>query len=405
MKLPRPSGSLIWHYCHASHEMQEDEPDDESEDARIGTAAHWVGMDMLMSYITPNAEIKTPEDYIGTISPNDILIDEEMTDGVMIYIQDILAYCNEHGLLRELKVEVLMRLDNIYFGMSGTPDCWVFNIRAQEIVVWDFKFGHGFVNVFENPQLLIYLSGAVEQTSVDPITNGLTYKLRIVQPRCFSSEGVIREWEIDPKQDKPLPSYIREIRTSAQRAMFGGAPKTPGEHCKHCLARYKCEALQKTSMNIIDVVNRNMPVKLSDNDLAFEYKLLKRAANLLKYRIGALEERVSINLRAGKQVSGYVLEQSHGRKKWKKEIETQKIIDDMAFWGIDVRKPDNLDTPTQVIGKLKKAIKKDNLPIDIDTIESYSEIPNTGFKIVEDTEIKARAAFAKYIDPSQEGSN
>jgi len=197
MELLRPSGSHEWHYCKASHVMQEGLPNDESDAAREGTAAHWVAEQMLSSYVKPGAVIKTPDDFIGTLSPNDVFIDEEMTDGAMIYVNDILNYCNNTGLLQHLHIEEKMNLDNIYSGMSGTPDCWVYHAKEHEIVIWDFKYGHGFVDAFENPQLIIYASGVIEQSMTDPNNSSwLKVKMRIVQPRCYSGDGVVREWMI-----------------------------------------------------------------------------------------------------------------------------------------------------------------------------------------------------------------
>lgn len=196
-----------------------------------------------------------------------------------------------------------------------------------------------------------------------------------------------------PKQY--LKQYVAEIKLSAHRAMFGGADCEPGLHCRYCRARFKCEALQKTVMTILDTINRNAPQVLEGNDLAFEYSLLTRASKLLTYRLDALKEQVTAEIKGGKQLTGWVLEQSYGRKAWSKTMPTDEIIADMDFWGIDVRKPDNIDTPTQVMAKIKKA----KLPIEPSDIEQYIEIPKSGFKIVEDSESKIRASFAKYINP------
>lgn len=195
MEMIRPSGSHEWHHCKASHVMQEGLPNDDSDAAREGTAAHWVASEILLSYIETSLEVKTPNDFIGTLAPNDVYIDEEMTDAARTYANDVLDYCNKTGLLQHLHVEEEMNLDHIYPGMTGTPDCWVYNAAGHELVVWDFKYGHGYVDVFENPQLIIYASGAVELSTTDPSNSSwLKMRLRIAQPRCFSGEGVIREW-------------------------------------------------------------------------------------------------------------------------------------------------------------------------------------------------------------------
>jgi len=198
---------------------------------------------------------------------------------------------------------------------------------------------------------------------------------------------------------KYLKHYVADIKTAAAMAMFGESNKEPGLHCRYCRARFKCEQLQKSSMNIIDVINRNSPQVLAGNSLAFEYTLLTRAMKLLEYRTDALKEQIVAELKAGTTLPGWILEQGYGRKRWSKELPTEKIIEDMSFWGLDIRKPDNIDTPTQVMNKLKKKIKEDHIPIEPSVVEQYIETPMTGMKVVEDTESKIRASFAKYINP------
>ena len=198
MKMIRPSGSHEWHYCKASPAMQENEPNDDDQSTREGTAARWVASEILFSYVKANVEVKTPADFIGTLAPNEVFIDEEMTDGVMTYVNDVLEYCNKTGLLQHLHIEEKMNLDHIYSGMKGTPDCWTYHAAGHELVVWDFEYGHGFVDVYKNPQLIIYASGAIEQCMTDPQNSSwLKVRMKIVQPRCYSGGGIVREWTIN----------------------------------------------------------------------------------------------------------------------------------------------------------------------------------------------------------------
>ena len=195
-----------------------------------------------------------------------------------------------------------------------------------------------------------------------------------------------------------LINYVAEIKISASRAMFGEAPQEPGLHCRHCRAKYKCESLQKTDMTILDTSMPNTKHQvMTGNALAFEYMLLNRGIKLLQYRKDALEIQIESELKNGKIMNGLVLEPTYGRKRWSKNLPTERIIKDMAFWDIDIRKPDNIDTPTQVM----KKVKSSNLPIEPSDIEQYIEIPKTGYKVIENTESRIVAAFAKFINQKE----
>ena len=389
----RPSGSHEWSFCGGSQFMQKDQPNDDSDATREGTAAHWVGSEILLSYITPDVELKTSLDFKDQLAPNDVFIDEEMIQGAVDYVTDVLQYCNETGSMRMLHVEEKLNIDSIYPGMLGTPDCWVYNATGAELVVWDFKYGYGHVEAFENPQLMIYVAGILELLGIDGLSSQwLTIKMRIFQPRSYHGKGPIREWKVKASD---LRGYFNQLRTAAALAMSGEGKCTPGLHCKHC-ARHICPALQGTNYNVIDVISNALPVELTGNNLALELKLLRRASKLVEFRLSAIESQVENVLSSGKILPGFMLEKKYGNKRWKKNTPIADVLAFTDAFGIDIRKPDNLDTPTQAIAKVKKTAKEMGITLDASVINNYTEIPYKGLKVVEsDVDEFFRQSFGK----------
>jgi len=172
--------------------MQGNMPDylsNETEAAEEGTACHWLAGDLLLISYVEGKKTPVKEDIVGTLSPNDILITEEMWQASLDYVTDIISnVCS----ISDIKVEEKVNLDHIYPGMSGTPDAYYFDIRTNTLTVWDLKYGFGIVDVFENKQLMIYASGIIKKLNL----KNINVVLKIVQPRAFHSEGTIRSWEV-----------------------------------------------------------------------------------------------------------------------------------------------------------------------------------------------------------------
>lgn len=389
----RPSGSHEWYHCAGSQRMQQGLPPDDSDDTKEGIAAHWLAVQIITPYIKPNMELATEDKFVGTLAPNDVLIDAEMWQGVVDYITDVLAYCNSTGLLRSINVEKRIDIDTIFPGMKGTPDCWIYNPYDVELIIWDLKYGYGEVTAFENPALMNYAAGILVLLKVDGISDQeLTVKMRIYQPRSYHSEGPMREWVVKASELRP---YFNKLRTAAIKAMVGNDPCTPGNHCRHDKGRFRCESLQKTVYNVIDVSRGPVPVELKGNDLALEYRLLKHAYTLLEYRLNGIEAQVKSTILDGKQLPGSRILETYGRQRWKKNVDTKKVLMMCDVMGVDVRKPDNLDTPKQALTKFNKKAKELNLELDATVINQYTEIPFKGYKVIDDDGSHLREAFKK----------
>jgi len=379
MNPPRPSGAHQWSVCHGSHRMQVNAPEQEpSEAAEEGTAAHWLAEQVLdhWSKLAPIAPLK--QEYVGSMAENDVLITDEMWDGVDTYVTDVLKSVRGGATLPALQIEQRVDLDMIYPGMSGTPDAYIYDAQANHLTVWDLKFGHGLVEVIKNPQLMIYAAGIVSALGLSEVN----ITLKIVQPRASHPLGSVRKWQITSKHLNPL---IADLSVAAHLAMGEQPNCVSGTHCRYCSARHLCRSLSSTVYNAIDVITESVPMTLDEQGLSTELKLLRRMEQLFKYRLTAIESEIESKLRGGSAIPGFSAKQKHGRKRWKAgtDLNTVAMVGDLT--GVQLRKDMQLLTPSQA--------KK--LGIDEAVISLYSETPVTGFNVVEDDTLQAQEAFKK----------
>lgn len=387
INLPRPSGASAWGSpCTASHGLCQKYigiGSADNERAEEGTAGHHVCEIILKSYID-NTPLPMRHDVVGTLSPNNIVITGQMFDSAWDYATVVLGYILGYMSVKDIHLEEKVQLDHVYTGMSGTPDCWLYDPQTRTFHVFDFKYGFGLVEVFENKQLILYLSGILKL-----FPNDLDYKavLHIYQPRAYHEDGSHRTWEF---QATDIRGIVNQLHYSAHKVMSNeGLECHVGTQCHHCEAKQGCKALQNTSYNIVDVVTGNDTNDLKGDDLANELELLENASKLLEYRLVAIQEQAMYDLKSGDRLTGWGIVTKYGRKRWKDNVDVQEVVDMGDMLEVDLRKPLALDTPTQAIAKLKTA------KLDVSIIDEYSEIPNVGFKLKKDNLNKLKQIFGR----------
>ena len=132
-----PSGASRWARCPGSVDMEKDIPDKTSSHAEYGTAAH--------------------EDYLWKKTTNGVDVDEEMVEGVQIYL-DYINNLNHLNFFIEQKVNYSKWVPNGF----GTAD--YIGMSENGITVVDLKFGKGVkVDALENYQGILYALGAYKE--------------------------------------------------------------------------------------------------------------------------------------------------------------------------------------------------------------------------------------------------
>lgn len=374
-QLPKASDANVWMKCHGSHKAQQlhpGPPGELSQSKLEGRACHEIAQKLFRN--------EPFSDIVGSLSQDGIVITQELFEAAREYYNDVWGYCNKHGIRREdMVVEKPVSLEHHLPGWFGIPDVWLYNEQTNHLVIWDGKFGHSLVEVYEHWPMILY-AGALIQN--DDGFEPDVIELRIVQPRGFHSEGTVRKWCITPDE---LVDYLTQIDEALQNVISESPTCTPGPQCKNCTARAHCDALQRTGYDNIDYVMQLQTHTLSGYSLGVELKLLQRAQEMIKMRLSGLEEQALHEIKQGQHVPFYSAKPTYGRKRFRKDIPVEQLIMLGDLSGVDIRKPVEVDTPAQCIKK----------GIDPAVVEQYAETPSTGVKLEPVTERGIKMVFSR----------
>lgn len=356
--LPKVSDANQWMACNGSFRAQQAYPplDVEPSQSRLeGRACHEVAQKLFKN--------EPFSDLVGSLSKDGIVITDELFDAAREYFNEVWGFCNTHGRVHDLHVEEVCPVPG-YGDWYCIPDAWVYVPEVKVLRVWDAKFGHRIVDPFENWQLLIEAYAIIETHHLDIDI----IELVIVQPRGFTSEGTVRKWVLTYDE---LCSYRQRVNETMPRVLDTAPMCTPGPHCLDCSARAHCDTLKQQSYAGVDYVQSLQTHNLSGHALGVELRLLQRAQEMIKMRLSGLEEQALHEIKQGQHVTFYSAKTTYGRKRWKKDVPVEQVIFMAELQGVDVRKPQELDTPAQCIKK----------GIDPSVIEQYAETPVTGVKL------------------------
>lgn len=388
----RASSLSVLVKCPGSWELSQmfPDPDEGSDAAAEGTAAHEVGADILNAFTDIDAPTVCEQDRVGKAASNGVIITKEMFDSAREYANSVIRISNQRGLVQKRHVEQFMMIPDIDPLCGGTPDCWAFDDKTGELFVWDFKHGHQPVEVFENYQLIAYAIGALRVLD-DAGTikyNGQTDQairvhMTIVQPRAHHREGTERTWSC---MASDLRGYVNVLQAALQGIMEGNANTRAGSHCLFCSARGNCETLTRAAGTVLEFAQRATGIPLEAKAAAVELDLLERGIELLKARRTGLESLVEQQIKQGVQVPYFTLVPSYGRKSWALPAEEVLAVSDAM--GVDIRKPVDLLTPKQAAAA--------GLPDEL--VEAYTTTPQTGMKLTRDLGTSARRVFDKNVE-------
>lgn len=374
-----------WVECSGAPEMVAQFPeilDEDGKNSRLeGRAFHEVSQRILESFRDPNGELVSKPHIIGTLSSEHIVITDEIYDASLVYANDILATCRGSVTMKDLHIEEHINLDVIYPDHYGFIDAWVYDPTTLTLTVWEGKYGHRFVEVFENWQIVQYVAGILDELNATGyMDQNITVVMKVIQPRCFDVRGTIRHWT---EKACNIRAQINTVIAAAHETKNPDAKCKTGSQCNTCGARYGCETLQRGSYVAMEYIHETGGVALTGNNLAFELRMLTRAEDLVKARRSGLEMQALSEVKSGNLLPGYSAQQGYGNKRWRKDTPIDEVIAMGDMMGVDLRKPVTLDTPSQ---SLKNGL-------DESVIAAYSETPKTKMKLVEDKSSKARQVF------------
>lgn len=343
-----PSSAHRWRFCSASALMELSQPtQEETEEARNGTAAHWVGAQFLMG------RTELPQ-----FAPNGVEIDDEMLDAAGLWASDVAERIMPGHIVR---IESAIRAPDIHEQCFGTPDLQIIAIRQNKLFVDDFKYGFRPVEAEWNWQMACYTSGIL--TEFPDITD---VEWRIIQPRAYGHDP-IKVWRPTMMH---LGEMFQQLSEAADNALSPNPKLVPSpEACRDCAAAHCCPALQYLTLAYMDVSFSAIPMNLDAMSLARELNKLEAAFTLMQARLDGLREQAGAMIKRGSRVPGWTLEPTVGKLAW--TIPDAQVIQTGQLFGVNLAKDQKAITPTQA---------KKLLPPDV--LTAFSDRRNGSMKLM-----------------------
>lgn len=390
-----PSSAPQWGVCSGSVEAQRHAPDIEHPRTRAGTASHWVGSECLLRWQDIDGGVPFCSEWIGRTAPNGVVIDEEMAEGAQVFVDHVLGIAQQHGALQDVLIEHRVFMPRIHPTANwGTLDACVplldrdksGRVAGGKIYVIDYKFGHREVKAAGNLQLIDYVEGILNEFSIDGHAEQfIEVILQVVQPFCYQAPDDVNEWRGPLTSLRP---YFNQLEAKAWE-VFNKPTLSTGPHCRDCRAILVCSAARKAHYSLVDYVNAPLEFdRMTGRDMAVERAILLAGRATLQARLDAIEEALQHRISKGETDSGLTVEAGQGRLAW--TVPKAQAIAFGAQFGLDLAKPDVL-TPTQAISAAKGDVKK----IFAQAIESITNRPPTGLKLIDAADSKTARAFKK----------
>lgn len=368
--------------CPGNIQAQALYDDEESEEKREGTAAHWVGSEVLLSW-KAGGDVKLCTDFIDVTAPNGVVITDEMVESAAVYVKDVLDVCQADGLLRGMFVEHRVSMaDSVHPLNWGTLDCGVWNLKALHLIVWDFKHGRRMVEAEGNYQGIDYITGLLpEVIKLNGLTDQIiTVEFRIVQPRAYHIDGVVRSWTV-PASD--LRGYMNIMAHASALSQQPNPPTSSGAHCIDCTARRACVTFQKANYSFCDFTQALQLHDLTPAELGTELQIMEPMLKLMEARVKALNAQALEMALKRVPIPGKTIDYGRGSKDWNKPV--AEVIALGEILGVDFKKPDDVITPINAL-KLK---------VDSAVINDYIQHNKGSVRLVNCKQSDAERVFGK----------
>lgn len=358
-----------WWNCPGSVAACKTIPNPPNKYMAEGTVAHSLAEQVLRGKVIVN--------LIGTTVMQEgfeIEITEEMVDHVLEYTSYIIKIHQEAGcppLILEEKIE----LKEVHVDLWGSPDC-IMVIPFDTVHVFDFKYGAGKrVSAWENKQLMYYALGVMLREDCTK------FIIHICQPRV---EDGFTKYE---GTSDDIFEFHKELQKRAEAALKKNAPLIPGDWCKStfCPNRVGCSALHGLTNEVIAKDFESLPV-VDSMSLSMIQKVLKYE-DVIKDWMSKVRDHAKELMVQGEHIPGYKVVQGLGNARW---VDEEVVIAEFEDEFGDKLFQKKLISPAQ----LEKLAGKKRLGPDFR--DEYTVRPETGYKIVEESE---PGAIIKSIKP------
>jgi len=334
-----PSSANRWGVCTGSVALAASLPDlpEDRTAADEGHAAHWVAEQYLAG---KQAQVKATGSYEG------VAITDDMHLGAQIYFDAISNTVPVDQVIKEVPVK-----SSFNEAVWGRPDAFYFDKEKLTLHVWDYKFGFGAVDLWNNKQLLCYASGAMAHYAdeiADP--EQLSFLLTVVAPRQYRLPDPVQTQRISYADIKVQWDLLAQ---AAEAALGAGAVLMVGGHCRYCPAAHGCPALRSAGLEAVRTAHTVLPERLGDDELSYELKLLAETKKLLDYQYAALEADATHRIQGGATLLGWKVDRGVGRRRWTDEGKAA-LVGVEETHNVSLLKDPEFHTPAQVESRLKE---------------------------------------------------
>lgn len=367
-----PSGAKAWRLCAMWVTMNRLYPKPDTPESLEGNAAHWVAWEMAAGRHVAE----------GMPTPYGVIVTDEMLEGGELLVDTIRAKMPPEDFMPVVIEQRVNALD-VHPECWGTPDARGFSPSKWLLRMGDYKFGHRFVDEYENDQCVTYVDGCIpEIAAIMGVSNAevwekLNVEIIIVQPRCFYKGAAVRVWSTTARA---LIPQINDLSKAAVRALEPNPQAVTNSECIDCPGRGKCAALQLAGYSDAEFAVTSAPVELSPSAASLELRMLERSLDRLQSRVEGMREVVLSYVRQGVNVPFHHAEQSYGRQQW--TLPVDQVIAMGELMGVDLSKR-GVVTP-------KQAQKSG---VDEAVIKAYSITPSGSIKLVSDNPADVRRTF------------
>lgn len=370
-----PSSMHLTVNCHASHRIRKpylNQP--RTPEQMEGDAAHWLALEWQ----------EGRRHGIGVKTPNGMEVTGPMVIGAELWVSVVPA---------DAIGEIPVLAQRIHALCWGTPDARHRIDRQYTpggciIRLWDYKFGHRYVDPFEWWQGIPYLAGLIDEAIAQGYDEELILvEVCIVQPRSYDRGGPIQYWRHGDGRlltAAELRAHINVVHMAVAEAEKPDAKAKVGSHCLDCEGRHACALLQASCNKLLEFSQETQRMDLSAEQLGVEAALIDDAMELLKARKTGLEVQLDSLLRVGYRIPHWGMEPGQSKLKWKVPVEEVFAFGDMA--GYELRKPADAITATQARERYKLADA---------TVNMYAERSPAAMKLTRTDLTQARKVFSK----------
>jgi len=316
------SGASRWLVCTPSarleEKFEESSPSTSSVYAEEGTLAHEFG-DINLRNAMGQLTKKVYDSEIKKLRSNPLYTEdmEDEVDKYVTYVLEALAEAKQKTPDAVLMIEERLDFSHLVEQGFGTGDAGVIADGVLEII--DLKYGKGIrVNAEENPQLMLYGSGALR--SFELMYDIHTIKMTIVQPRLDH----ISSWEI-PVEDL-IKWGNKTVKPAAAKAYEGKGIQKAGDHCKWCKVKAMCATLAAKNIALARHEFKD-PHLLTDKQLIEVFSQIP----MLQDWANAVGDYLLAEALKGKQWPGYKVVEGRSQRRWIDETQVATTLLDLKY--------------------------------------------------------------------------